>query len=322
MHMRQVKGDGSNQFSSTSATPMLRASGHKVSLCYANGSFSTWRDGTRTMGPTAGNTVPASVNILRVGDLGPSSFQWGQGIQEVCISGPSATPTGTDPVTAVASACGEFTVVDPGPCYGCVTPAAGATKVLVLGNSIEEGAAMGLARPLDGKLNSLLGASWAVTNGGQGGFTISQIKSKYETLYRYVPSTTTLQTWPWVVVGGSVINDIGRDGATAETTWTTAEALFNMLRADGRILVLARPLPFGGSAWWDSTKQGELDEYLALLDAYCQDHLSSTPAVKCVDPVPLLASGSPLTLTQSTDKIHPTQSESDTYATTIRTAFP
>jgi lysophospholipase L1-like esterase len=313
---RQNDASG-NQFAgfSTLPNPIFRAANHVVSLCYANGTFTMWRDGAKLSQSASGAVIPATINTIRVGDIGAGTFVLEQVPTELCVSGPSSTPTGTDPTTAVTPACGEFTVVSAGPCYGCVTPAAGAAKVLALGDSITSGAQLGYPRTYPNKLNALLGTTYAVTNGGADGYTVAQVRTRYQALYKSGGYQHV------AVLAG--INDIGRDGATGAATWTAMEGLLDELRSDGAAVKVSKLVGFAGAAnptWWTAAKQTEADAFNASLEAYCTAHAAQ---VKCVDPGTLSTGSPPAIKAQydSGDGLHPNQAGVDELAARFAAQF-
>lgn len=305
--VRVTDGTSTNRNATVNST--FSKAKHNVAACWIPGTgLFAFVDGAQ-VASSLGNWAYTPDTTLRIADLGAGVLSYGTGVEDVCIAGPSGTASAS-PTVAVANACGQFSAPAAQVCAGCVTPDAGATKVLAMGDSITATGAS-VFRPYPNKLNSLLGVGYTVTNGGVSGNTCAQVKTRYESTYRGQGYARA------VVLCG--INDVGRDGATAAATWATLSALLDEMRSDGLTVVPVTLLPFSGSIWWSSGRQAELESLNTSILNYC-----TTNGLTCVDAYVGMGNGATpaaiATAYDSGDHIHENQPGADKLAALVNAA--
>lgn len=233
---------------------------HVIGACNNNGALTLYRDGvllttTATTGTGNGNvgTMPTTWEVGDPSQTGALS------VRDVCIDkiGPAGPCKVSTPTT-------NTSLIDG------VKYAGGATKISALGDSITYGY-LYAQPPYPIRLQNLLGTSYTVTDNGIGGNTVAQCKANYEANVKGQGYSTV------VVLCG--VNDM-INSSTAASTWTTLQALFDEIRADGASLVPVTLSPWSTSSLSTAGKQTETTSLntsirnyattnsLALVDAY------------------------------------------------------
>jgi lysophospholipase L1-like esterase len=139
----------------------------------------------------------------------------------------------------------------------------------VAGDSLTTGTGVGIVAPYPSVLNALLGAGYNVINGGTAGFTVAQMKTKYE--------ATARNYGRCIFLGG--INDIIRDSHNAATAYATASALLDEMRTDGCKPIIITTTPAKGCALGGGSIT-EYSTYRTDLAGYCSTYPSTTT---CID---------------------------------------
>lgn len=282
---------------------------HSIAACYTpTGGVFAYVDGVQRFA-VSGAFAFSAPTTLRIADLGTGVLPYGTGVEDVCIAGPSGEDS-ADPAVAVANVCGQFTAPASEVCAGCVTPDAGAVKVLALGDSITQTGA-NVFRPYPSRLNALLGVSHAVTNGGVSGNTCAQAHSRYVSTYKGQGFTKAA-----VLCG---VNNVGNEGHDGPTTWAQLEDLLDEVRTDGLQLVPVLLTPCASSSFCNTTEERDAVAYVnTQLSAYCTTH-----GLTCAD-TSSMGTGSPLSLTtanDSDDGLHPNQAGEDALAAIVYDAL-
>lgn len=146
--------------------------------------------------------------------------------------------------------------------------------ILCLGDSITHGSDKGsLPWPvrLGLALDETHAGAYAVVNGGVGGYTVSQIQTRWNAIKGYHASRVNRRTL--VVLGG--VNDTLAD-TPAATTYATLKAIYDDAGAAGWDVIALACTPAGSYTGWSGGKQTILDALNTSILGYAPTSYSFT----------------------------------------------